>query len=155
MKKSTKIRNIYISGDHAGFKLKEKLIPFLQKKELIILNYGPFTYNKNDDYPDFVIPMARKVTQNKNYRGIVIAGSGIGETIASNKIKGIKAGNYHGGSPKIIKTARKHDNINILCFGSRYVTLKEAKKAINIFLYTNFESGRHLRRLKKIEKIEK
>jgi len=145
---------LYIGGDHAGFKLKEKLRPWLEKK-YEVEDVGPLKYNKLDDYPDYVIPLARKVTRNKNCRGIVIAGSGQGEAIVANKVKGIKAGLYHGGNLKIVNTARSHDNINILCFGSRFVTEKEAKRAIDIFLKTPFEKGRHARRLKKVEKIER
>ena len=144
---------IYISGDHAGFKLKEKLKKWLEKKYLV-RDFGPHEYDKNDDYPDFVIPMARQVVKDE-VRGIVIAGSGQGEAIVANKVKGIKAGLYHGGSPKIVDTGRGHDNINVLCFGSRFVTEKEAKRAIKIFLTKSFEKGRHSRRLKKVEKIEK
>lgn len=145
---------IYLSGDHAGFKLKEKIKKWLEKK-YPIEDLGPFEYNKNDDYPDFVIPMAMSVSSSKHSPGIIIAGSGQGEAIATNKVKGIRAGLYHGGSTRIVKTGRQHDNINILCMGSRFVSEKDAKKAINIFLKTPFDGGRHSRRLKKIEKIER
>ena len=149
-----KIKKIYLSGDHAGFKLKSKIRVWLEKKYLVE-DVGPLVYDKKDDYPDFVIPMARKVAKNKNCRGLIIAGSGQGEAIATNKIKGIKAGLYHGGSPKIVKTGRLHDDTNVLCLGSRFVSEKEAKKAIDIFLKSKFEGGRHSRRLKKMEKIER
>ena len=148
------IKKIYLSGDHAGFELKENIKKWLLEK-YEVEDVGPLVYDKNDDYPDFVIPMARKVAKNKNSRGLIIAGSGQGEAIATNKIKGIKAGLYHGGSQKIIKTGREHDNINILCLGSRFVSESEAKRAVNLFLKTKFQKGRHSRRLKKIEKIEK
>jgi len=148
------IKKIYLSGDHAGFELKENIKKWLLEK-YEVEDVGPLVYDKNDDYPDFVIPMARKVAKNKNSRGLIIAGSGQGEAIATNKIKGIKAGLYHGGSQKIIKTGREHDNTNILCLGSRFVSESEAKRAVNLFLKTKFQKGRHSRRLKKIEKIEK
>lgn len=146
-------KKIYLSGDHAGFKLKEKIKQYLQEKGYTIKDFGPFKYNPKDDYPDFVIPMSKKVSKDK-VKGIIIAGSGQGEAIASNKIKNIKAGLYHGGSQRIVKTGREHDDINILCFGSRFVNEQEAKKAINIFLKTKFQGGRHKRRLNKIKKIE-
>jgi ribose 5-phosphate isomerase B len=149
-----KIKKIYLSGDHAGFELKENIKKWLLEK-YEVEDVGPLVYDKKDDYPDFVIPMARKVAKNKNSRGLIIAGSGQGEAIATNKIKGIKAGLYHGGSQKIIKTGREHDNTNILCLGSRFVSESEAKRAVNLFLKTKFQKGRHSRRLKKIEKIEK
>ena len=150
-----KINKIYLSGDHAGFKLKEKLKPWIEKKGYRIMDFGPLKYNPKDDYPDFVIPMAKKLTKDKNAAGIIVAGSGQGEAIAKNKVKGIRAGLYHGGSLKIVNTGRAHDNTNILCFGSRFVTEAEAKKAINMFLKTKFDGGRHTRRLKKVSKLEK
>lgn len=148
------MKKIYLSGDHAGFYLKNKLKKYLEKKYNID-DIGPLIYNKNDDYPDFVIPMARRVAKDKDSRGLVIAGSGQGESIATNKIKGIRAGLYHGKNLKFVKSAREHDNINVLCFGSRYVSEKEAKQVVNIFLNTKFLGGRHLRRIRKIEKIER
>jgi|SRR3989344_4185023 len=147
-------KKIYLSGDHAGFKLKEKISAFLEKKGFEVKDFGPKEYNPGDDYPDFVIPMAKAVAKD-NIRGIIIAGSGQGEAIAANKIKGIRAGLYEGDSTKIVFAGRSHDDINILCFGSRFVTEREAKKAITIFLETKFEGGRHKRRLNKIKKIEK
>jgi ribose 5-phosphate isomerase B len=144
---------IYISGDHAGFKLKEKLKKFLEKKNFAIIDYGPMEYKKLDDYPDFVVPMARAVKKDKNSIGLIVAGSGQGEAIATNKIKRIKCALYHGGSNKIVQMARAHDDANILSFGSRFVTEAEAKKAINLFLKTKFQKGRHKRRVDKVSKL--
>ena len=147
------MKKIYISGDHAGFKLKEKLKPWLEKKGFTVKDLGPHKYNPKDDYPDFVIPMARAVKKEKNSVGLIMAGSGQGEAIATNKIKGIRTALYHGGSTKIVHTGRAHDDANILSFGSRFVTESEAKKAINVFLKTKFLGGRHRRRLRKFEKL--
>ena len=146
------MKKLYVSGDHAGFELKEKLKDFLERKGFEINDFGPHQYNKDDDYPDFVIPMARAVVKNK-IRGLIIAGSGQGENIATNKIKGIRTALYHGGSAKIVQTARKHDDANVLSLGSRFVTESEAKKAINVFLKTKFEKGRHKRRVGKVSKL--
>lgn len=145
-------KELYLGGDHAGFKLKEKLKPWLDKKGFKLKDFGPSEYNKLDDYPDFVIPLARAVARNK-VRGLIIAGSGQGENIAANKIKGIKCALYHGGSTKIVHTGRSHDDANILAFGSRFVSESEAKRAIDIFLKTKFDGGRHARRVKKVSKI--
>ena len=146
-------QTIFLSGDHAGFKLKGKLKPWLEKKGFEVKDFGPHKYNKNDDYPDFVIPMARAVVKDKNSVGIIVAGSGQGEIIAANKIKGIRAALFYGGNPKIVKVTREHNNANILSFGSRFVTENGAKKAIDIFLKTKFSGGRHKRRLRKIENL--
>ena len=86
---------IYISGDHAGFKIKKNIIPWLEKKGYEVIDCGPFEYKKRDDYPDFVIPMAKKVAKDKKSRGIIIAGSGQGETIAVNKVNGIRTCLYY------------------------------------------------------------
>ena len=144
------MKTIYLSGDHAGFYLKENLMDFLRKKGFEIRDFGPYAYNKNDDYPDFVIPMAKAVRKDKVF-GLVIAGSGEGEAIAINKLKGIRASVYHGKNLKIIKTTREHNDANILCIGARFVSEKESKKAVEIFLRTKFAKGRHERRLKKFE----
>ncbi len=144
---------IYIAGDHAGFYLKKKIKLYLEKLKYKVEDFGPYNYNKKDDYPDFVIPLARKVAKEKEARGIIFAGSGQGEVIAANKIKGIRAALYYGYNISIIKLSRQHNNSNVLCLGVRFLTEKEAKKAIRIWLRTKFQKGRHLRRLKKIEKI--
>lgn len=148
-------KKIYLSGDHAGFKLKEKLKEWLEKKGFEINDFGPHFYKKDDDYPDFVIPMAKAMIKDKskNVKGIIIAGSGMGEAIAVNKIKGIRGAVYHGKNIGIIKTTREHNDSNVLCMGSRFVKENEMKKAIELFLKTKFKSGRHLRRLKKYEKF--
>tara|TARA_Y100000310_G_C20468502_1_gene708827 strand:- start:406 stop:873 length:468 start_codon:yes stop_codon:yes gene_type:complete len=145
---------IYLSGDHAGFNLKKKVLSYLEKRGYSIEDFGPNKYNSKDDYPDFVVPMAKKVAKDKNSRGIVIAGSGIGEVIASNKIKGIRSVLFHGkANKKFLETSRIHDNTNVLCLGSRFVNEGESKKGINIWLKTEFKGEiRHKRRLKKIER---
>lgn len=148
---------IYIGGDHAGFELKEKVKAWLERQGHKVIDFGPFEYEKEDDYPDFTIPLAEKVSVDKKSRGIVIAGSGIGEVIASNKVKGIRSVLFYGKADKFfLETSRKHDGTNILCFGSRFVSFEEAKKAIKIWLATDFSrEKRHIRRLGKIEKYER
>ena len=143
---------IYLSGDHAGFKLKEKIKKFLEKKNFVIEDFGPLAYNKKDDYPDFVIPMARAVKKNKNF-GIIFAGSGEGEAIAVNKLKDVRASVYHGKNLKVVKAMREHNDANILCIGARFVSKEEAKKAVEIFLKTKFLGGKHKRRIKKFERL--
>lgn len=148
--------SIYIASDHGGFELKEKIKKYLERKRYKVKDFGAYEFNPKDDYPDFVIPLAKEIVKNKiKVRGIVIGGAGIGECIAANKIKGIKAMLYHGKNLDIVKIGREHDNVNVLCFGAWFVNEKEARKAIDIFLNTKFKAGRHVRRLRKIEKIER
>jgi len=143
---------IFLGSDHAGFRLKEKIKAFLTKKKISYEDLGPKTYNKSDDYPDFVIPAAKKVARNKNSRGIILGYSGQGEAIAANKVKGIRAVVYYGKNPRIISLSRQHNDANVLSLGSGFIKEKEALSAINQFLKTRFEGGRHKRRLRKIEK---
>jgi ribose 5-phosphate isomerase B len=147
------MKKIFLSGDHAGFKMKEKIRDWTKLKGFEILDFGPFAYDEKDDYPDFVIPMSRALVKDRTIRGIIIAGSGEGEAIVANKIKGIRAMVYHGKNLRIVKTAREHNNANVLCLGSRFVGENEMKKAIMIFLKTKFDGGRHERRLKKFERL--
>jgi ribose 5-phosphate isomerase B len=155
---------IFLSGDHAGFEAKNEIRDWLRKKGFEIRDFGPYVYNKNDDYPDFVVPMV-KTMKDKNSKvirtpklghpkGIIIAGSGEGEAIAANRFNGIRAAVYHGKNLEIVKTTREHNDANILCLGSRFVKQDEMKKAIDVFLKTKFKAGRHKRRLGKIERIK-
>ena len=146
---------IYIGGDHAGFNLKEKIKTWLIREGNSVKDIGPFRYDKHDDYPDYTIPLAESVSKHRDSYGIVIAGSGIGETIAANKVNGIRAVLYHSHSPKLITTSKIHDNANILCLGSRFLNEKEIKSAIKLWLRTSFTGEkRHKRRLGKITKYE-
>ncbi len=143
---------IYLAGDHAGLNSKKKIKVHLQKQGYEVEDLGPHEYNKKDDYPDFVIPLAKKVSQDKKSKGIIIAGSGQGEAIIANKIKGIRAAVYHGKNIKFLKLSREHNNANVLCLGARFLNEKEMKTAVKVWLETKFQEGRHLRRLKKFDK---
>ena len=144
---------IFLSGDHAGFKLKAKLKSFLEKKGYEIKDFGPIEYNPKDDYPDFVVPMAKEVVKTKNSRGIIIAGSGQGEIIAANRVKGARAVLFYGGNSNILKLSRAHNNSNILSLGARFLNEAQVKKAVSIWLKAPFSNAvRHKRRLRKLEK---
>ncbi len=144
---------IYVAADHAGFHLKRQLIQYLQVKGYEVEDCGAFELNEGDDYPDFIIPCAKKVADNEGSLGIVIGGSGNGEQIAANKVKGIRAALYYGGDFRIAKLAREHNNANVLSLGARFLTPEEAKKALTAWLEAEFEGGRHERRIEKIEKV--
>ncbi len=141
------MKKIFISSDHAGFKLKEDIKNFLIRKKLNFLDIGP----KNDervDYPDFAHKVARKVKVNKKYIGILICGSGAGMNIAANKHKNIRAAQCF--NLKSTKLSRLHNNANIITLGSRLISKKNALKFVSVFLNTKFDGGRHLKRVKKI-----
>jgi ribose 5-phosphate isomerase B len=141
------LKNIFISSDHAGFKLKEDIKKHLKKKKLSFEDLGP----KNDsrvDYPDYAHKVARKVKINKKNVGILVCGSGTGMNIAANKHKNIRAAQCF--SLKSTKLSRLHNDANIITLGSRLLTKKNAINCVSIFLNTKFEGGRHKKRIKKI-----
>jgi ribose 5-phosphate isomerase B len=151
---------IYIASDHAGFQLKKQLIQYLKIKGLEVEDLGPNELDPDDDYPDFIIPCAQKVSQQiaqgKDVRGIVIGGSGQGEAIAANKVKGIRAALFYGGNLEIVKFSREHNDTNILSLGARFLTPDQAKMAVSIWLETGFDrASRHQRRHDKIARVER
>ena len=120
---------IYLGSDHAGFLLKQKIKKFLDKKRIEYEDCGDFVKNDNDDYPDFVVPVAKKVAGEKHARGIILGGSGQGEAIAANRVKGVRAAIYYGGNLNIVKLSREHNDVNILSLGARFINDKTAVKA--------------------------
>lgn len=141
---------IHLGSDHAGFELKEKLIIFLRELGHDVSDHGARAFDENDDYPDFVTPVAKAVAENPESRGIILGGSGQGEAMAANRASGARAAVYYGGPLEIVKLAREHNNANILSLGARFLIEDEAKEAVRLFLETDFSGDeRHVRRLKK------
>ena len=141
------MKKIFISSDHAGFKLKEAIKIFLNKKKYKFTDLGP----KNDDkvdYPDYAHKVAKKVKINKNHVGILVCGSGMGMNIAANRHKNIRAAQCF--NLKSTKLSRLHNDANIITLGARLLSKNIALKCVSIFLSTKFEGGRHLKRIKKI-----
>lgn len=145
---------IYIAADHAGFYLKKQLTQYLALKGYEVEDCGANALDETDDYADFIIPCAEKVAKDADSVGVVIGGSGNGEAIAANKVKGIRAAVFNGGTTEIGKLAKQHNNANILSLGARFITSDDAKKAITLWLEADFEGGRHQRRIDKIAKRE-
>lgn len=158
---------IYIGTDHAGYELKEKLKSYLIELGHEVEDMGAFEYEADDDYPDFIKPVARAVVSNIDSMGIVLGGSGQGEAICANRVDGARAIVFYGGiTPKqeididgnkssdpyeIIKLTRHHNNANILSLGARFLTEEEAKNAIKIFIETPFSNEeRNIRRIENI-----
>ena len=141
------MKKIFISSDHAGFKLKEFIKIYLSKKNLVFQDLGP--YNKNKvDYPDYAHKVAKKVKNNKNNIGILVCGSGTGMNITANKHKNIRAAQCF--NLKSTKLSRLHNDANIITLGSRVLSKKNALSFVGVFLNTKFEGGRHSKRIKKI-----
>ena len=120
----------------------------------LVKDLGPTMFNSHDDYPDYVIPLARKVAKDNKSVGVVICRNGQGVCIATNKVKGIRA--VTGFSIKEVRTTRKDDNANVLCVPADYLKKEEIKKIVLKWLKTPFSHAlRHQRRLQKIKKVER
>ena len=141
------MKKIFISSDHAGFKLKEDIKSFLKKRKYSFIDIGPDNDNRVD-YPDYAHSVAKKVKINKNYRGILVCGSGMGMNIVANRHKNIRAAQCY--NVKSTKLSRLHNDANIITLGSRLLSKKNALNCVSVFLKTKFEGGRHSKRIKKI-----
>ena len=139
---------------YAGLELKAELIKHLQSKGHEVTDHGPYQYDALDDYPDFCIPAAEAVAKDSNSLGIVIGGSGNGEQIAANKVKGIRAA--LAWNITIAKLAREHNNANVVAVGGRMHSIDECKAIIDAYLAEPFSNDeRHVRRINKIAAYEK
>ena len=147
---------IYLASDHAGFDLKNEVKSFLKENNFEFEDLGPHQYDESDDYPDFIIPAAQKVAEKPGENlAVVIGGSGQGEAIAANKVKGVRAALYYGGPKEIISLSKTHNNANVLSLGARFVNSKEAVEAVRLWLETSFlMETKHARRIEKIRKYE-
>ncbi len=144
---------IHIGSDHAGLELKAALIKHLQTKGHSVTDHGPHTYDALDDYPDFCIPTAIATVADSGSLGIVLGGSGNGEQIAANKVRGVRAA--LAWSPETARLAREHNDANVVGIGGRMHSIKECIDIIDAFLETAFtKDGRHIRRITKITTYE-
>lgn len=146
---------IYIASDHAGFQLKKAITSYLKSRlKVKFEDMGSTTYVETDDFPDYAIPLAQAVAKDKNNRGILICGSGLGMCIAANKIKSAYAiVGYNIGAAEM---GRRHNDANIICLAGKVLSKEHAGAIVKKFLETNFEGAERLaRRNKKIEALEK
>ena len=145
--------HIGIATDHGGYSLKEELVAKLYEAGHSIEDFGAHTLNKDDDYPDFVVPLAHAVVAAKVDRGIAICGSGVGASVCANKVKGVRACLIHDHFSAI--QGVEDDHMNILCMGGRTVGLEVAWDLVKSFIEAEFSNEpRHLRRLGKIADLE-
>ena len=142
---------IHIATDHAGLELKEKVKSYLSKLDYEVVDHGAYEYDALDDYPDFIFPCAKAVSNDLNSKGIILGGSGQGEAMAANRVKGVRAAVFYNGPDDIIKLSRQHNDANILSLGARFMSEQEMYKIIELWLSTDFESGRHKRRIEKLD----
>jgi len=143
--------SIFIGADHRGFGLKGKIIKFLKSRQLMVIDVGTFSQDPCD-YPLIAFKLGKNVVSSRNGRGILICKTGIGDSIAVNKVKGVRAALCYNA--KAARLSREHNDSNVLVLGSDFVKEKDAQKIINIWLKTEFQGGRHLRRVNQIRKFE-
>ena len=142
---------VAIGSDHAGFALKGELCSLLDELRIEYRDFGTFS-TEAVDYPDFVAPVARAVARGDYERGIVIGGSGTGEAIVANKVRGIRC--VQCTNPVVARLAREHNDANVIAFGARIIGTEVAKACLREFLASEFAGGRHVARLEKLARIE-
>ena len=154
---------IFVGTDHAGYVLKEKLISSLKAQGHEVIDKGAYDYNEEDDFPDFVFPVAREVSKSPDQvKGIILGATGEAEAIAANKLPHTRAVVYYGESQSIVDDradiivrSRENNNTNILILGARYLTEESMMNAVNLWLSTRFgHDEKYIRRLAKIDAIK-
>jgi len=147
------LKKIGIASDHAGFKLKEEIINFLKEKKYEIEDLGTFNGDESVDYPDFACKVAEGIRKKKFKKGILICGTGIGMAIMANRYKEVRAANCH--EIYTARLAREHNDANVLALAAKRTPEKLMLKILEIWLSTDFDGGRHQRRIEKITEIER
>ena len=145
---------IGIAADHGGFELKKQLIGVLQEWGHTVTDYGAPSLDTGDDYPDYVVPLARDVAIGEQERGIAICGSGIGASVAANKVTGVRAALVHDAFSA--HQGVEDDDMNVMCIGARVVGIALVQDLVRIYLQARFSGAeRHRRRLGKVAVLEK
>jgi ribose 5-phosphate isomerase B len=139
---------ISIGADHAGFDLKQGIILHLREKGHTVVDFGTNS-TAPVDYPDYIRPAAESVAKGECEIGIVLGGSGNGEAIVANKVRGVRCGLCWNEESALL--TKKHNNANVISIGARMVTESLALKIVDVWLATAFEGGRHIQRIAKIE----
>ena len=145
---------IGICADHGGYQLKEVLLAYLRKLEYEVQDFGAFKLDDQDDYPDLVVPLAKAVSTKEVQRGIAICGSGVGASIAANKVNGVRAAliNDHFSAHQGVED----DDMNMICLGGRITGYATAQEFVIAFLKATFTGAeRHQRRLDKVKELER
>ena len=158
------MEKIFIASDHAGFELKKDLKQILENQGFEVKDFGAFNLDTDDDYPDFIKPLAKEMSEiiltGVGVKGIIIGGSGQGEAICANRFKGIRAVVFNGQYaprdgrevPNEIAISREHNDANVLSLGARFLDLEEASEAVLKWIRTEFTNEeRHIRRIRKID----
>lgn len=155
---------IFFAADHAGFALKEELIPFVQGLGYAVEDCGAFSYEEGDDYPDFVAKAAKLISESpQDRKAIILGGSGQGEAMVANRFPQVRAAVFNGQYapldgrevPNEIVLSREHNDANVLSLGARFINADEARHAVRLWLETPFsQDERHVRRIQKITQYD-
>jgi ribose 5-phosphate isomerase B len=134
---------LYFASDHAGFELKNELVSYLKEKNYDVIDCGAFEYDESDDFtlwiPKAIEQLESDIAQNIfDSRAIILGGSGEGEAMAANRFKGVRAAVYYGGDTKILTLSKEHNDANVLSLAARFLSVGEAKEAVDIWLETTF-----------------
>jgi ribose 5-phosphate isomerase B len=140
---------IAMASDHAGFNYKEQIKTFLLEKGHEVKDFGTYSA-ESCDYPDFIRPAAEAVAAGEFERGVILGGSGNGEAMVANKVAGIRCAVCW--DLRSARLSRKHNDANMMSLGERLISIQEALEIVELWLRTDFEGGRHIRRVKNIEK---
>ena len=142
---------VAIGSDHAGFDLKGELCTLLDELRIEYRDFGTFSTDAVD-YPDFIAPVARAVARGDFERGIVLGGSGTGEAIVANKVRGIRC--VEAADPVTARLGREHNDANVLAMGARIIGIEVARACVRAFIEGEFDGGRHVARIEKVSRIE-
>ncbi|QGQ23093.1 ribose 5-phosphate isomerase B [Gimesia benthica] len=142
------VKKIVVASDHAGYRYKRRIIEYLTQQGYQVEDFGTDS-TESVDYPDFIFPAAKAVAAGEFERGIVLGGSGNGEAIAANRVKGVRCALCW--NEKSARLARQHNNANMISLGERMVSMHDVYEIIDIWLNTPFEGGRHQRRIEKLD----
>ena len=142
---------IHVATDHAGLDLKNAIRDYLVDKGHDVTDHGAHKYDALDDYPDFIFPCAKAVAADTESKGIILGGSGQGEAMAANRVKGCRAAVFYNGPMDIVMLSREHNNANILSLGARFMSEEEIYGVIELWLAEPFGGGRHQRRIEKLD----
>jgi len=142
---------IHLATDHAGLELKNSIKDYLISKDQDVTDHGAHEYDAQDDYPDYIFPCAKAVAADPESRGIILGGSGQGEAMAANRVRGVRAAVYYGSEKEIVQLSRGHNNANVLSLGARFISEQVIYEVIETWLDKPFEGGRHQRRIDKLD----
>jgi ribose 5-phosphate isomerase B len=146
-------QRVGVAADHGGFELKEQLVARLRAAGHEVVDFGDLRLDNDDDYPDFVVPLARAVARGEVDRGVAVCGSGVGACVVANKVPGVRACLIH--ETFSARQGVEDDDLNVICLGGLVVGHELAWKLVNIFLAARFSGAeRHCRRLSKVEELE-